>query len=61
MVLPDYFIELPLSLGVAAFPLHGDGPEPLIAAADAALYAAKRAGGNRVVAATGGGPVVPAA
>src|SRR3989449_8115961 len=53
--------KITLSLGVAAFPLHGDGPEPLIAAADAALYAAKRAGGNRVVAATGGGPVVPAA
>jgi len=53
--------KITLSLGVAAFPLHGDGPEPLIAAADAALYAAKRAGGNRVVAATGGEPVVPAA
>jgi len=50
--------KITLSLGVAAFPLHGDGPDPLIAAADAALYEAKRAGGNRVVAATG--PVVPA-
>ena len=50
--------KITLSLGVAAFPLHGDGPDPLIAAADAALYEAKRAGGNRVVHATG--PVVPA-
>jgi len=50
--------KITLSLGVAAFPLHGDGPDLLIAAADAALYEAKRAGGNRVVHATG--PVVPA-
>ena len=50
--------KITLSLGVAAFPLHGDGPDSLIAAADAALYEAKRAGGNRVVHATG--PVVPA-
>ncbi|MFN2570950.1 MAG: diguanylate cyclase [Gemmatimonadales bacterium] len=40
-----------LSLGVSQFPVHGDGPDPLIAAADAALYEAKRAGGDRVVAA----------
>jgi diguanylate cyclase (GGDEF)-like protein len=51
--------KITLSLGVAAFPIHGDAPESLIAAADAALYEAKRAGGNRVVAATGRG--VPAA
>ncbi|MGH7606108.1 MAG: diguanylate cyclase, partial [Gemmatimonadales bacterium] len=46
-----------LSVGVAEFPAHGDTPEALIAAADAALYQAKRAGGNRVVA--GGGPPRP--
>jgi diguanylate cyclase (GGDEF)-like protein len=43
--------EITLSFGVAAFPLHGDAPDALIAAADAALYEAKRAGRDRVVAA----------
>jgi len=51
--------EVTLSLGVAAFPLQGDTPDALIAAADAALYEAKRAGGNRVCAAAR--PRVPAA
>ena len=46
-----------ISLGVAEFPLHGDTPDALIAAADAALYQAKRAGGDRVVAASGPAPV----
>src|SRR5262245_1862662 len=40
-----------VSLGVAAFPAHGDEAEAVIAAADAALYKAKHAGGNRVIAA----------
>lgn len=43
--------RITLSVGVAAFPAHGDGPEALIAAADAALYEAKRAGRDRVTAA----------
>ena len=43
--------QITLSLGVSAFPMHGDTPEQLIAEADAALYLAKRAGGDRVVAA----------
>ncbi|HXG98699.1 MAG TPA: diguanylate cyclase [Gemmatimonadales bacterium] len=43
--------KITLSLGVSAFPMHGDTPEQLIAEADAALYLAKRGGGNRVVAA----------
>ncbi len=43
--------RITLSLGVSAFPIHGDAPEQLIAEADAALYLAKRAGGDRVVAA----------
>lgn len=47
--LPDGRITV--SLGVSAFPMHGDVAEQLIAEADAALYLAKRAGGNRVVAA----------
>lgn len=50
-----------LSLGVAAFPTHGDTPDALIAAADAALYEAKRAGGDRVLAAAAPPPSVPAA
>jgi diguanylate cyclase (GGDEF)-like protein len=40
-----------VSVGVAEFPTHGDSPESLLAAADASLYEAKRAGRNRVVAA----------
>jgi diguanylate cyclase (GGDEF)-like protein len=43
--------HITLSLGVSAFPMHGDAPDQLIAEADAALYLAKRAGGDRVVAA----------
>ena len=43
--------RITLSLGVSAFPMHGDSPDQLIAEADAALYLAKRAGGDRVIAA----------
>jgi diguanylate cyclase (GGDEF)-like protein len=38
-----------VSVGVAGFPTQGDTPESVIAAADAALYEAKRQGRNRVV------------
>jgi len=38
-----------LSLGVATYPIHGETAESLLAAADAALYGAKRQGRNRVV------------
>ena len=38
-----------LSIGVAAFPDHGETPESLITSADNALYHAKRTGRNRVV------------
>jgi diguanylate cyclase (GGDEF)-like protein len=38
-----------VSIGVAAFPDHGLNAEMLLKAADAALYAAKRAGRDRVV------------
>jgi diguanylate cyclase (GGDEF)-like protein len=41
--------KITLSIGVAEFPSHGDTPEVMIAAADAALYQAKREGRNRVV------------
>jgi diguanylate cyclase (GGDEF)-like protein len=54
--LPDG--KITLSLGVASFPMHGDGADQLIAEADAALYLAKRAGGDRVTAAAR--PKVPA-
>jgi diguanylate cyclase (GGDEF)-like protein len=40
--------SITLSLGVASFPEHGATGEAVLQAADAALYAAKRAGRNRV-------------
>lgn len=45
-------VPVTVSIGVAAFPEHGDTPETLIARADIALYHAKRNGRNRVVLAT---------
>ena len=45
----DRFLKSPtLSLGVAIFPDHGVTAEEVIAAADAALYRAKKAGRDRV-------------
>ena len=40
--------QVTVSLGVAAFPEHGDTPETLLQAADVALYRAKRAGRDRL-------------
>jgi diguanylate cyclase (GGDEF)-like protein len=42
--------RITMSLGVSAFPMHADAADQLIAEADAALYLAKRAGGDRVTA-----------
>jgi diguanylate cyclase (GGDEF)-like protein len=42
-----------MSLGIASWPADGISPEEIISAADAALYRAKRAGGNRTECAAG--------
>jgi diguanylate cyclase (GGDEF)-like protein len=44
-------VAVTVSIGVAAFPAHGESPETIVASADHALYQAKRNGRNRVVAA----------
>jgi diguanylate cyclase (GGDEF)-like protein len=41
--------KISISVGVATFPDDATDPEALVRAADAALYAAKRAGRNRIV------------
>jgi len=43
--------QMTVSIGSAEYPAHGDTPEELIASADAAMYEAKNAGRDRVVAA----------
>ena len=42
-------VSVTVSIGVAAFPEHGENAETIIASADGALYHAKRSGRNRVV------------
>gem|GEM_PF-4592337 len=43
--------QLTVSMGVAAYPRHGETSEDLLRMADAALYAAKQAGRDRIIAA----------
>jgi diguanylate cyclase (GGDEF)-like protein len=45
--------QVTISIGVASFPEHADTADALVAMADAALYAAKDAGRNRVAVAAG--------
>lgn len=44
-----YRIQATLSIGIAAYPEHGETPDILTQAADLALYLAKSGGRNRVV------------
>ncbi|HTJ73742.1 MAG TPA: GGDEF domain-containing protein [Acidimicrobiales bacterium] len=41
-------LDITISVGVAAYPEHGDAGKDLVAAADAAMYQAKARGRNRV-------------
>lgn len=41
--------RITVSIGIAAFPDHGNTPDELVKAADDALYQAKRTGKNRIV------------
>lgn len=45
----DNLPPITISLGIATYPFDGENAEDLIKKADAAMYAAKRAGRNRVV------------
>lgn len=41
--------QLGASIGIALIPTHGNTPSTILSAADSAMYAAKRAGKNRIV------------
>ena len=44
----DHVLQLSASIGIAAYPGDGNTPELLLRHADQAMYAAKRAGGDRL-------------
>ncbi len=44
----DAPLRITVSIGVASFPAHADSAQALVAAADAALYAVKQDGRNRI-------------
>lgn len=48
IVLDGHEVVVSASMGISIFPLDGDDPNALMANADAAMYHAKDAGGNRV-------------
>jgi diguanylate cyclase (GGDEF)-like protein/PAS domain S-box-containing protein len=48
----DRVLSITVSMGIAAYPNHGNNADDILQAADAALYQAKEAGRNCVVAAT---------
>ena len=54
LIAGDGTMKITASLGVAAFPDSADDPSGLVAAADAALYDAKRAGKNKTMRASVG-------
>jgi hypothetical protein len=62
---PLEFHRITMSIGVAAFPEHGQDLDEVVHAADQAMYQAKREGGDRValappgVARTSGGLAQP--
>jgi len=56
----DKSIEISASVGIARFPEHGNTSEQLLAAADNAMYSAKRAKTNPVQVSRGSQPQAPA-
>jgi diguanylate cyclase (GGDEF)-like protein/PAS domain S-box-containing protein len=48
LVLGEHRIAVSCSIGIALYPTHGDSPESLIRSADAAMFAAKEQGRDRV-------------
>jgi diguanylate cyclase (GGDEF)-like protein len=60
VVLPEVWIAVTVSLGVASFPQHGGTVDELLTSADRALYTAKSHGGDQVVIGAGARiPLVP--
>lgn len=48
VLIAGQLVTISASIGIAVFPEHGDNAEALLKCADAAMYAAKEAGKNRV-------------